>query len=85
MSEIIGVPSTSLGGVLGNLNKRFSRDVISAMLVNENKRSVISFFVRPPEVVHFSVVIGVPRGWLKTSYIDTVPLFGVPCQFSLPV
>ena len=25
-------------------------------------------FVRPPEVVHFSIVIGVSRGWLKTSY-----------------
>ena len=25
-------------------------------------------FVRPPEDVHFSVVIGVSRGWLKTSY-----------------
>ena len=26
-------------------------------------------FVRPPEAVHFSVVIGVSRGWLETSYI----------------
>ena len=26
-------------------------------------------FVRPPEVVHFSIVIGVPRGWLKKSDI----------------
>ena len=24
-------------------------------------------FVRPPEVVHFSIVIDVSRGWLKTS------------------
>ena len=38
------------------------------MLVDENKRSLISFFVRPTEVVHFSIVIGVPRGWLKMFY-----------------
>ena len=30
-------------------------------------------FVCPPEVVHFSIVIDVPRGWLKTSY-NTYPL-----------
>ena len=24
-------------------------------------------FVRPLEVVHFSIVIGISRGWLKTS------------------
>ena len=28
----------------------------------------LASFVRPPEVVHFSIVIGVPRGWLKTSH-----------------
>ena len=28
----------------------------------------LASFVRPPEVVHFPIVIGVPRGWLKTSY-----------------
>ena len=28
----------------------------------------LASFVRPPEVVPFSIVIGVPRGWLKTSY-----------------
>ena len=32
-------------------------------------RSVASF-VRPLEVLHFSIVIGVPRGWLKTSYLQ---------------
>ena len=30
----------------------------------------LSSFVRPPEVVHFSIVIGVSRSWLKTSYSD---------------
>ena len=28
----------------------------------------LASFLRPPEVVHFSIVIGVSRGWLKTSY-----------------
>ena len=28
----------------------------------------LASFVRPPEVVHFSVVISVPSGWLKPSY-----------------
>ena len=28
----------------------------------------LAFFVRPPDVLHFSIVIGVPGGWLKTSY-----------------
>ena len=28
----------------------------------------LASFVRPPKVVHFSNVIGVSRGWLKTSY-----------------
>ena len=27
----------------------------------------LASFAHPPEVIHFSVVIGVPRGWLKTS------------------
>ena len=27
----------------------------------------LASFAGPPEVVHFSIVIGVPRGWLKTS------------------
>ena len=34
------------------------------MLVHEN----IASFVRQPEVVHLSYVIGVPRCWSKTSY-----------------
>ena len=38
------------------------------MLVDENKDLSLASFVRPPEVVYFSIVIGVPRGWLKTSY-----------------
>ena len=28
----------------------------------------LASFVRPPEVIHFSIVIGVSGGWLKTSY-----------------
>ena len=28
----------------------------------------LASFVRAPQVVHFPIVIGVPRGWLKTSY-----------------
>ena len=28
----------------------------------------LASFVRPPEVVRFSIVIGVSRDWLKTSY-----------------
>ena len=28
----------------------------------------LASFVRPPEVVHFSIVMGVSRGWLKTSH-----------------
>ena len=45
--------------------RRFSRDMIAAMLVDENKL----LFVRPPEVVLFFIVLGVSRGWLKrTNY-----------------
>ena len=41
----------------------------------------LASFVRPPEVVHFSIVIGVPRGWLKTSYIkNTIILFVCPSK-----
>ena len=29
----------------------------------------LASFVRPPEVVRFSIVIGVSRDWLKTSYM----------------
>ena len=32
-------------------------------MLDENKR---------PEVVHFSIFIGVPRGWLKTSHLYAV-------------
>ena len=32
----------------------------------------LASFVRPPEAVHFSIAIGVPRGWLKTSYIESI-------------
>ena len=28
----------------------------------------LASFVRPPKVVHFTIVIGVSIGWLKTSY-----------------
>ena len=30
----------------------------------------LASFVRPPEVVYFSIVIGVSRDWLKTSYTE---------------
>ena len=30
----------------------------------------LASFVRPPEVVHFSIVTGVPGDWLKTSYSE---------------
>ena len=33
-------------------------------------------FVRPPEVVHFFIVIGVSRGWLKTFYNKIITEFG---------
>ena len=35
----------------------------------------LSSFVRPPEVVHFPIVNGVSRGWLKTSYSEKVSGF----------
>ena len=47
-------------------NRWFSRFVIAAMLVDESLAS----FVRPPEVVHFTIVIGVSRGGLKTTYTE---------------
>ena len=50
-------------------NKRFSRDVIAAML--------LASFVRPPEVVLFFIVIGVSRGWLKMPYV--MPSHAIPC------
>ena len=31
----------------------------------------LACFVRPPEVVHFTIVIGVSRGWLKASYYSS--------------
>ena len=34
----------------------------------KTKHLSLASFVRPPEVVHFTIVIGVSRGWLKTSY-----------------
>ena len=34
----------------------------------KQKISHLASFVRPPEVVLFFIVIGVSRGWLKTSY-----------------
>ena len=44
----------------------------------------LASFVRPPEVVHFSIAIGVPRGWLKTSYwerrISCANLTAAECQ-----
>ena len=41
---------------------------IADMLVDENKRSLICFFCSSTRFVHFSIVIGVSRGWLKTSF-----------------
>ena len=40
----------------------------------------LASFVRPPEVIHFFIVIGVARSWLKTSYtfpIENVARFGL--------
>ena len=34
----------------------------------KTKELSLASFVHPPEVVHLSIVIGVSRGWLKTSY-----------------
>ena len=34
----------------------------------------LASFVRPPEVVHFSIVIGVSRSLLKTSYREDICL-----------
>ena len=34
----------------------------------KTKDPSLASFVRPPEVVRFSIVIGVSRGCLKTSY-----------------
>ena len=53
-----------------SLNRWFSRYVIAAMLVNENKRFLISSFL----FVHqqfCSIVICVPRDWLQTTYNET--------------
>ena len=33
----------------------------------ETRDLSLAFFVRPTEVVHFSIVIGVSRSWLKRS------------------
>ena len=51
--------------------------IITAMLVDENKRFLISSFFFPPAIVHCSIVIYVPRDWLQTTYIcisDFLPL-----------
>ena len=57
------------------------------MLVDENKKTKdlsLPSFVRPPEVVQLSIVIGVPRGWLKTSYsINFEMLFSIKLKRSL--
>ena len=34
----------------------------------------LASFVRPPEVVRFSIVIGVSRDWLKSSYSVVHPI-----------
>ena len=36
----------------------------------------LASFVRPPEVVRFSIVIGVSRDWLKTSYTQRILIAG---------
>ena len=38
------------------------------MYYGECENGQLASFVRPLEDVHFSIVIGVSRGWLKTSY-----------------
>ena len=51
------------------LYRWFSRYVIGAMLVDENKRFLISSFCSSTSnIVHCSIVICVPRDWLQTSY-----------------
>ena len=41
--------------------------------LTKTKYLSLASFIRPPEVVHFSIVIGfsIARGWLKTSYCCT--------------
>ena len=52
-----------------------SRYVIAAMLVDENKRFLnISPFVRPPAIVHCSIVFSVARDWLQTTYFQQITL-----------
>ena len=41
--------------------------------LTKTKDLSLASFVRPPEDVHFYVVIGVSRGWLKTSYKTSFP------------
>ena len=53
------------------VTRRFSCDVIAAMLMEEKKNISLVSFLRPTEVVHFSIVIIVSRGWLKTSYFGS--------------
>ena len=49
--------------------KSFTRDPIYRRFSREMKTKDFSLasFVRPPEVVLFFIVLGVPRGWLKTT------------------
>ena len=44
------------------------------MLLDETKDLSLASFVCPPEVVHFSIVIGVSSDWLKTSYCPALLL-----------
>ena len=44
----------------------------------ETKDLSLASFVRPPGVVPFSIVIGVFRGWLKTSKLTSDGYFLAP-------
>ena len=33
----------------------------------------LDIFVRPPAIVHFTIVIGVSRDWLKTTSTEWLP------------
>ena len=48
-------------------NRRFSRDVPPPCWWTKTKDFSLASFVRPPEVVLFFIVLGVSRGWLKTT------------------
>ena len=54
-------------------NRWFSRYVIAAMLMDENKRFLINSFCSSTS--NCSIVICVPRNWLQTTYRDRDMLY----------